>query len=200
MKLSVNCFLLTLILSLNSILTQTSWSQTRSRANPIQVASAESKLQNLQNNGAQAHPDPAPTEFSEQEINAFFASGNVELPAGVQSVILQEQPGVVVGTSRVDFDQVKTGKNSYNPLLSVFSGLHDVVVTAHARGEHGQGFVQVDSVSIDGVEVPRFVLELFVEKYLAPKYPNIGIDSRFAVPARVDTAVVGLHKVTLTQK
>ena len=63
-----------------------------------------------------------------------------------------------------------------------------MVVTAHARGEHGQGFVQVDSVSIDGVEVPRFVLELFVEKYLAPKYPNIGIDSRFALPARVDTA------------
>jgi hypothetical protein len=200
MKLSVNCFLLTLILSLNSILTQTSWSQTRSRANPIQVASAESKLQHLQNNGEQAHPDPAPTEFSEQEINAFFASGNVELPAGVQSVILQEQPGVVVGTSRVDFDQVRTGKNSYNPLLSVFSGLHDVVVKAHARGEHGQGLVQVDSVSIDGVEVPRFVLELFVEKYLAPKYPNIGIDSRFALPARVDAAIVGLHKVTLTQK
>ena len=98
-------------------------------------------------------------------------------------MILQEQPGVVVGTSSVDFDQLKTGKNSYNPLLSVFSGLHDVVVTAHARGEHGQGFVQVDSVSIDGVEVPRFVLELFVEKYLAPKYPNIGIDSRFALPA-----------------
>jgi hypothetical protein len=200
MKLSVNCFLLTLILSLNSILTQTSWSQTRSRANPIQVASAESKLQHLQNNGEQAHPDPTPAEFSEQEINAFFASGNVELPAGVQSVILQEQPGVVVGTSRVDFDQVKTGKNSYNPLLSVFSGLHDVVVKAHARGEHGQGLVQVDSVSIDGVEVPRFVLELFVEKYLAPKYPNIGIDSRFALPARVDAAIVGLHKVTLTQK
>jgi hypothetical protein len=200
MKLSVNCFLLTLILSLNSILTQTSWSQTKSRANPIQVASAEGKLQHMQNNGEQAHPDPAPTEFSEQEINAYFASGNVELPAGVQSVILQEQPGVVVGTSRVDFDQVKTGKNSYNPLLSVFSGLHDVVVKAHARGEHGQGLVQVDSVSIDGVEVPRFVLELFVEKYLAPKYPNIGIDSRFALPARVDAAIVGLHKVTLTQK
>jgi hypothetical protein len=200
MKSRINWFLITLIFSLNSFLTQTSWSQTKSRSNATQVASAESKLQHLQENGAQAKPDPSPTELAEQEINAYFASGNVELPAGVQSVTLQEQLGVVVGTSRVDFDQVKTGKNSYNPLLSVFSGLHDVVVTAHARGEHGQGFVQVDSVSIDGVEVPRFVLELFVEKYLAPKYPNIGIDSRFALPARVDTAVVGLHKVTLTQK
>jgi len=33
-----------------------------------------------------------------------------------------------------------------------------------------------------------------------PVYPNIGIDSRFALPVRVDAAIVGLHKVTLTQK
>jgi hypothetical protein len=39
-----------------------------------------------------------------------------------------------------------------------------------------------------------------VEKYLKPKYPDIGMDSRFALPARVDSAVVGLHKVTLTQQ
>jgi hypothetical protein len=75
-----------------------------------------------------------------------------------------------------------------------------VVVTAHAYGSQGQGLVHVDSVSIDGVEIPRFVLELFVEKYLKPKYPNIGIDSRFALPARVDAATIGVHRVILTQK
>ncbi len=177
-----------------------SWSQTKSASSSGQMVSAERKLQYLQSNGAQAQPHPTSTEFTEQEINAYFASGNVRLPAGVQSVVFQEQPEVVVGTSRVDFDQLKAGKNSYNPLLSVFSGLHDVVVTAHAYAVHGQGTIHVDSVSIDGVEVPRFVLELFVEKYLKPKYPNVGIDSRFALPARVDAATVGLHKVSVTQK
>ncbi len=181
-------------------LTRQSWSQSKPTSNSSQVASVERKLQHLQSNGAQAHPDPAPTEFAEQEINAYFASGDIQLPVGVQSVVFQEQPEVVVATSRVDFDRIKAGKNSYNPLLSVFSGLHDVVVTAHAYGAHGQGLVRVDSVSIDGVEVPRFVLELFAEKYLKPKYPNIGIDSRFALPARVDAAMVGLHKVIVTQR
>jgi hypothetical protein len=194
------CLPLLLFAFVSAVLTQHSWSQTKSTSNSGQVSSAERKLQHLQNNGAQEHPDPTPTELTEQEVNAYFASGNVELPAGVQSVVFQEQPGVIVGTSRVDFDRIKAGKNSYNPLLSVFSGLHDVVVTAHAYGAQGQGLVHVDSVSIDGVEVPRFVLELFVEKYLKPKYPNIGIDSRFALPARVDAATVGLHKVILTQK
>ena len=197
MKASLAFFLFVVVFA---TLTQQSWSQSKPTSNSSQVASVERNLQHLQSNGAQAHPDPAPTEFAEQEINAYFASGDIQLPVGVQSVVFQEQPEVVVATSRVDFDRIKAGKNSYNPLLSVFSGLHDVVVTAHAYGAHGQGLVHVDSVSIDGVEVPRFVLELFAEKYLKPKYPNIGIDSRFALPARVDAATVGLHRVTLTQK
>jgi hypothetical protein len=193
-------FALVLLILIFDTLTQPYWSQTKSNSTSDQTANAERKLQHLQSNGAQAHPDPVPTEFTEQEINAYFASGKVELPDGVQSVVFQEQPGVVTGTSRVDFDKLKAGKNSYNPLLSAFSGLHDVIVTAHAYGAHGQGLVHVDSVSIDGVEVPGFVLELFVEKYLKPRYPNIGIDSRFALPARVDAATVGLHKVSVIQK
>ena len=183
-----------------SLLVPHSLAQTRSVPNPVRMASFERKLQHLQSNGAQPHPDPSPTELSEQEINAYFASGNVDLPAGVRSVVFQEQPGMIIGTARVDFDQLKAGKNSYNPLLSIFSGLHDVVVTSHAYGAKGQGLVHVDAVSLDGVAVPQFVLELFVEKYLKPTYPDIGMDSRFPLPARVDSAVIGLHKVTLTQQ
>ena len=183
-----------------TLLTQHPLAQTKPVPHPAQVASVENKLQHLQSNAAEPHPDPAPTEFTEQEINAYFASGNVDLPAGVRSVAFQEQPGIVIATSRVDFDQLKAGRNSYNPLLSVFSGMHDAVVTAHAHAEGGQGLVQVDSVFLDGVEIPRFVLELFAEKYLKPRYPNLGVDSRFALPARVDAATVGLHKVAVTQK
>ena len=183
-----------------SLLAPASLAQTRPSPNSAPVASFERKLQHLQSNGSQPHPDPAPTEFSEHEINAYFASGSVQLPSGVKSVVFQEHPGIVIGTSRVDFDQLKAGKNSYNPLLSIFSGLHDVVVTAHAYGAKGEGLVHVDSVSLDGLEVPQFVLQLFVEKYLKPKYPNIGLDSRFALPARVDAATVGLGRVTVTQE
>lgn len=189
-----------LVAAMPFLLPPHSLSQTRPAPNPTLVASAERKVQYLQSNGAQARPDPAPTEFTEPEINAYFASGNVKLPVGVRSVAFQEQPGVVIATARVDFDQLKAGRNSYNPLLSVFSGLHDAVVTAHAHGASGQGMVQVDTVQLDGVEIPSFVLEMFVEKYLKPKYANIGLDSRFALPARVDAVTVGLHKVTATQK
>ena len=58
----------------------------------------------------------------------------------------------------------------------------------------------MDSVSLDGVEIPHFALELFVEKYIQPRYPGIGIDSRFALPDKIDTATVGQHQLGITQK
>jgi hypothetical protein len=164
------------------------------------AASMQHKLDHVQRNGSRAQPEPSPTEFTETEVNAYFASGNIQLPAGVRSVTFQGQPGVVTGTARVDFDQIKAGRSPYNPLLSMFSGVHDVLVVAHAYGKNGEGFVHVDSVSLDDVQIPRFALQLFVEKYLRPKYPNIGMDSRFALPARVETATVGLHRLAVMQK
>ncbi|MGH9529397.1 MAG: hypothetical protein ACRD2S_05690 [Terriglobales bacterium] len=166
----------------------------------VAAARAETKLQHIEKNSELARPDRAPTELTDNEINAYFAAGKVELPAGVQSVIFREQPGVVTASCRVDFDQVEAGRRSANPLLSLFSGIHDVVIEANARGTAGQGLVEVQSVSLDGVEIPRFVLELFVEKFLQPKYPNVGLDSRFPLPQRIDTAVVGMQKLTISQK
>jgi len=164
------------------------------------VASTEQKLRHIEANGQAARPDQTPTVFSEPEINSYLASDNVILPEGVQSVKLAGEPGIITGTARVDFDRIREGTGSSNPLLSIFSGVHDVVVVAHAHGAGRQGYVQVDSVSLDGVEIPRFVLQLFVEKYLQPKYPELGLDSRFSLPDRLDTATVGPHKLTVTQK
>jgi hypothetical protein len=172
----------------------------RARTGSADAASMERKLRHVQRNGASSHPDPTPTEFTEKEVNAYFAAGRMPLPQGVKSVRFQSEPGMVRATANVDFEQVKAGVSSYNPLLSVFSGVHDVVVVARAHGAGGVGFVQVDSVSLDGLDIPRFALQLFVEKYIRPKYPDIGLNSRFPLPDRIDRAIVGQHKLTVTQK
>jgi len=165
-----------------------------------ELASMEKKLRRIETNGSAAHPDQAPTILTEKELNAYIASDNVKLPEGVKSVRLSGAPGVITGTAQVDFDKVREGAHSSNPLLGIFSGVHEVVVVAHGYGKARTGHVHADSVSLDGVEVPRFVLELFVEKFLTPKNPQIGIDSQFALPDRIDTAVVGEHELVITQK
>jgi hypothetical protein len=164
------------------------------------ATAADEKIQHIEQNGRLPQPDQTPTEFSEKEINDYVASGRVKLPRGVESVHFSSQPGVITGNARVDFDELKQGRASVNPLLSVFSGIHNVVVVAHAHGAGHVGYLNVDSVLLDQVEIPRFVLELFVEKYLQPRYPNVGLNSRFELPYKIDTALIGLNRLTLTQK
>ena len=160
----------------------------------------EQELDYLKKNSEKTRPDPRPVQFTEQEINAFVAGGGVKLPAGVQSLRFQGRAGVITAFAKVNFDQVRAGSHSYNPLLSVFSGLHDVVVVAHGEATHGEAKIHVDSVSLDEVEVPNFVLSLFVEKFIQPKHPELGIDSRFPLPERIDSAIIGERLLTVQQK
>ncbi|HEY6181343.1 MAG TPA: hypothetical protein VIW67_03805 [Terriglobales bacterium] len=174
------------------------WSKPVSNAEA--AANAQRKVDHIEANGKLAQPDPKPTEFTEQEINAYIASGKIQLPEGAQSVHLVGIDGTVTGTSRVDFDKVKGAGRSSNPLLSMFSGVHDVEVQAHAHGSGGTGIIHVDSVMLDGAEIPHFLLELFVEKYLKTKYPEVGMDTRVALPDKIDSATIGNHILTVVQK
>jgi hypothetical protein len=164
------------------------------------ATSAQRKIEHIETNGALAHPDPKPTELTEQEINAYLASGKIELPESVKSVHLVGVDGAITGTARVDFDQLKAERKSANPLLSVFSGTHDVEVHALAHGSGGAGVIHVNTVILDGAEIPHFLLQLFVEKYLEPKYPGIGLDTRVSLPDKIDTATIGRHALTIIQK
>ena len=174
--------------------------QTLSTAAGPAVRSMERKLEHIESNAARPTPDSAPTVLNEDEVNAYVNSGAVHLPRGVQRVHLEGMPGVVTGNLQVDFDQITQGSRSVNPLLALFSGVHQVQVATHAHGERGVGYVHVDRVSLDNVEVPPIALEFFIDRYIKPKHPEIGIDSRFQLPDRIDTAVAGEHRVTVVQK
>ncbi|HLW51674.1 MAG TPA: hypothetical protein VKW06_02430 [Candidatus Angelobacter sp.] len=162
--------------------------------------SMQRKLDHLRANAALAQPDQTPTILTEEEVNAYFASGMVELPQGVKKVSLQGKDGVVTGLITVNFDEIRAGQKSSNPLLALFSGTHNVRVDADASGSGGQGKVHARNVNIDGIDVPAIALQFFLEKYVTPKYPGVGIDSHFALPEKIDTATVGYHKLILTQK
>lgn len=162
--------------------------------------SMQTKLDRISRNAEQTPPDQTPTVMTEEEVNDYFASGRVKLPLGVKKVTLQGKSGVVDAFVNVDFDEIRAGQRSSNPLLAIFSGQHDVQLQADAAGSGGQGKVHVRNVRIDGVDVPRMALEFFAQKYITPKYPNVGLDSQFQMPAKIDLATVGYHKLTVTQK
>lgn len=162
--------------------------------------SMSAKLDRIALNGERSRPDPAPTSISSNEANAWVNEGGVALPAGVDQVKFRGDQSVITTTARVDFDKLTAGRTSYNPLLSFFTGVHDIEVVARASAARGQGSVHVQTLSIDGTEVPRMAMQFFVDRYLKPKYPDVGLDTSFRMPSRVDAAVVGRNEASVTQK
>ncbi|HLJ28028.1 MAG TPA: hypothetical protein VKY85_15060 [Candidatus Angelobacter sp.] len=162
--------------------------------------SLQRKLDHIRANGRLSRPDQIPTVMTEEEINDYFAAGRVKLPQGVKKVTFEGQSGVLTARATIDFDEIRAGQRSSNPLLSIFSGIHNVSVEADGSASGGQGKVHVRTVSIDGIDVPRMALEFFMSKYVTPKYPNVGMDSVFELPDRIDLATIGYHKLTVTQK
>ncbi len=194
------------VLAVLSVLAWQAFAQNRPAASATEqmhqsaAASAQRKFDHIQQNATREHPDQTPTIFTEREINAYLASGKAELPTGVKSVQFKGTPGVITALARVDFDEITASRRSSNPLLSLFTGTHDLEVVAHGAGSGGMGTIHVDSVSMDGVRVPRAALEFFLDRYVTPKYPQVKLDSRFKLPYKIDVAIVGQAQLTLTQK
>jgi hypothetical protein len=160
----------------------------------------QAKLAWLKTNAAKAHPDPKPTDLTGAEVNAYFAEGGVKMPKGVSHLRLSSNDTTVDAHADVDFEQIMQGRGSSNPLYSLFSGTHDVHAVAQASGTGGVGTIRVQSIDFDGVTIPQFALEWFVQHYLTPKYPNVGVSSTFKLPLRIDSATVETGKVRLVQR
>jgi hypothetical protein len=141
------------------------------------------------------------TTFTADELSAYVNEGGVKLPNGVSDVKFSGQSGTITARTNIDFDKITSGRSSMNPLMMLFSGVHDVTVVANGQGSGGRATVNVQSVEIDGVTVPRAALEYFISKYIQPKYgPNVGLNSTFQMPSHVDTAVIGNNTMTITQR
>jgi hypothetical protein len=175
--------------------------QTAPRRSPL-ADSMERKLQYIEQNSRNPQPNPAPTVLNEAEVNAWFASPYAKLPRGVHSLHVVGANGQITANASINFDEVKEGRGGggLNPLMAMFSGTHDVQVIANASAQNGEAQVHVQSASIDDVNIPRVALEFFVDHYLKPKYPNVGLDSSFRPGYRVDSASVRAHQLVIVQK
>lgn len=173
-------------------------SATQARYN-AQVDSTQRKFDYVRQNGAKKNPDPKPTIINQNELNTWLASPNADLPKGVEKLQLSGDSGRIHAVATVDFDKITAGNTSRNPLLMLFSGTHQVEADARGEGANGIGKVHITSVSIDGVNVPKMAMQYFVDRYIKPKYPNLGIDSRFNLPYKINTAEVGQQQLTIVQ-
>jgi hypothetical protein len=164
-------------------------------------ASAHRKIAWIGENGRLEHPSPRPTTLTAFEWNAYLGEGGVTLPEAVTDVRITSQPVFVQGDAEVDFDHLTGNRSRSNPLLVLFTGKHHVTAIAKAYAANGVATIHVQSITFDGVTVPRVLLEYFANKYLRPKFGNaVGMDSTFKLSNRMDSVVIGDDQVTITQR
>src|SRR4051812_49045786 len=136
-RLTVRLFPLALVFSTTAILFAAAGT-----ANDKLADQFAARLHHIQQNGISATPDPAPTVLPDDEGNAYFAAGRVKLPASVQQLRYSTTPDTVNAVARIDFDVLTQNSTSNNPLLSLFSGVHDVRVIADASAQAGGATVR----------------------------------------------------------
>jgi hypothetical protein len=167
----------------------------------VAADSFQKKVDSIKANAAKPQPSPTPTLFSQEEINAYFSERRLKMPDGVQRVTFDLQPDQVTALTHVDFAQLRQSRPSMNPLLAIFDGVHDCQVVAHTEAAGpGRVRVRVESVAIDGMTVPRMALQMFLNHYVKPKYPNVDLDAEYKLPTRIDSATIKAQQGVIVQK
>jgi len=154
------------------------------KVTPEAAASCASKY-NLVRSGTSA----GSVNFTEQEVNSWLAldlSGSY--PDGVSDVSVQLQRNNAVVLAKVDFDRLKLSVPNLLPDLMqyLFTGVHDVRVEGTISGQAGRAEYNIESVTLDEVPLPSFMVEMILERVLRRRFPGKNIESPFTLPFAID--------------
>jgi hypothetical protein len=148
---------------------------------------------------------PQRTTVTEQEVNSYlvFEAGD-QIPAGVVEPSL-----TIVGDGRVsaravvDLDAVRkqSGRRSLFDPMNYLRGRVPVTASGILEASNGVGRLDLESVAIGRLPVPKLVLQEIVSYYSrTPETPSgIVIDDPFALPARIREILVEAGRAVVVQ-
>ena len=114
----------------------------------------------------------ARVDLSIGELNAFAAS---VAPAGIRDFKLKlEGQDRASGTASVDFIKLRRAQG-YQPgwlMLKLFDGEHPVSATVRIHSGGGKVRVDVERVSISGIELDGKTLDFIIQNFILPFYPE----------------------------
>jgi len=131
------------------------------------------------------------TTVTESEVNAYLAyDAGTQIPAGVvEPAVTILGAGRLSGRAVVDLDAVRKSKNatSFWDPMSYLTGRLPVTAAGTLKTSNGTGQFLLETAAIGGVPIPKLVLQEIVSYYsrTSSNPAGIGLDDRFALPARI---------------
>jgi hypothetical protein len=131
--------------------------------------------------------------FTPGELNAYAAEEvRKELPEGLRSPRLEFGSGTARGSALIDFAKVQTARGSPSGLLLslLLRGERQVTVDVAVHSENGTARVDVQSVSIGNATLSGAALDMVIEYYVLPRYPDAAIGRAFPLRHNVKQITV----------
>jgi hypothetical protein len=172
---------------------------------PQLADSFEKKIVAVQANADTTSKTPRPTQFSEDETNAYlkYKSGPL-LPTGLtEPVITLHGEGRVTGRAVVDLDVVRQKQSSggwFDP-TSYMTGKLPVSAVGKIVTADGKGRFELERADISGIPVPKSLLGQMVN-YFTRTAGNPGgstIDDTFELPAEIRRIEIATGRFTVVQ-
>ena len=136
-------------------------------------------------------PPGSRLELSYRELGAWAEH---QVPAGVRNPQLTlTGPRTITGSALIDFGKVSLAEGHPPGWLlgKLLEGERPVSVTVRIESSGGQARVDVERVSISGVEIDGPTLEFLIQHVLLPLYPDAAVARPFVLGHRIERLEVG---------
>ncbi|HYR91549.1 MAG TPA: hypothetical protein VE422_46275 [Terriglobia bacterium] len=134
-------------------------------------------------------------ELSEAELESYVLySLKEDIPVQIDSMKVQLAPGTIASDTQLTFTSNSTG----NPMVDSFlGGTHNVFIKGKLAGEGGRGKFDLQEVRVDGIPVPKILIETLIDKYVKPKYPQADLKEPFELPWGIEEIKIEQGKATV---
>ena len=162
------------------------------------------KLAIIKQHAERSTATPRRTTVTEGELNSWFVYRSQPLlPVGVKDPqVTVIGNGKLLGVVTVDLDEVRKSKSSDGSgAWKLLGGRLPITLSGVLRTKDGRGQFDLQSASLSGVPLPKFLLQEIVAHYTRTEgHPQgIRLDDPFALPSGITQIDVGQGQAVILQ-
>jgi hypothetical protein len=132
---------------------------------------------------------PRPGSRVELTAAELAAYAQHQAPQGVRNARLEIAPsGVATGSALVNFNELQASQGHQPGWLmsKLLTGEHPVSVTARLISGNGRAKVEVQRVTLSGIEISGGTLDFLIHNFLLELYPDAAVDRTFELAHHID--------------
>ncbi len=134
-------------------------------------------------------------EVTEAELESYVLFElRDQIPIKMDSFDVQLTPGAIGAETQLTFSSNSTG----NPMVDAFvGGTHNLFIKGKLSGQASRGKFELDEIRVDGIPVPKVLIQALIDKYVKPKYPDTNLKEPFNLPWNIRSVEIQAGKAAI---